>query len=136
MEVTGRTRTMKRSSLSSICIVAGVVFLAGQAQAEYQPAMRKGLDMLQAAKAEKVGEGKIKNLQSALAEMDKADHDKGGYRVKAKTSIDKALAAIKEKKMKEANGFIHEAIEQVKAGIKFDSEHESKADRKREKKGK
>jgi hypothetical protein len=127
---------MKRSSLLSFCIAAGVAFLAGQARAEYQPAMRKGLDMLHAAKAEKVGDGKIKNLQSALAEMEKADHDKGGYRAKAKTSIDKALAAIKEKKMKEANGFIQEAIEQVKAGIKFDGEHESKADRKREKKGK
>jgi|MudIll2142460700_1097286.scaffolds.fasta_scaffold1895506_1 hypothetical protein len=118
---------MKKKLIPMICIaLACVFFLVSQARAEYQPAMKQALEFLKLAKIEKVGDGKIKHLNAANAELDKADHDKGGFRVKAKESIQKALEAIEANNMRMANKFIQEAIVQVKKGIAYDNRHKGK----------
>lgn len=82
---------MKNWMLGGALFVCGV--LVGQlkinsAQAEPQPMMRKAL----------------KNLEEAKANLQNANDDKGGHRVKAKQLVD-------------------EAIDQVQKGIAFDNKH-------------
>lgn len=82
---------MKNWMLGGALFVCGM--LVGQlkinsAQAEPQPMMRKAL----------------KNLEEAKANLQNANDDKGGHRVKAKQLVD-------------------EAIEQVQKGIAFDNKH-------------
>ena len=82
---------MKNWMLGGALFVCGV--LVGQlkinsAQAEPQPMMRKAL----------------RNLEEAKANLQNANDDKGGHRVKAKQLVD-------------------EAIDQVQKGIAFDNKH-------------
>jgi len=80
--------SIRRAGLAgALVLIAGIGFLAGRASAD-QPHMVAALE----------------HLKAARTELEAAEVDKGGHRVKA-------LAAVKE------------AIEHVQKGIEFDRHH-------------
>jgi len=82
-------------------VLIGMALAAGTfapaARAEDQPHMRAALE----------------HLKAARAELEKAEHDKGGHRAKAKQLTDQAIA-------------------QVQQGIGYDNRHESRKEERRE----
>ncbi len=60
---------------------------------------------------------KIKQLKLARKQLKKAPRNKGGHRAKAIKNINQAIAQVKT--TNNDNGFINQAITQVKLGIQF-----------------
>lgn len=87
-----------RLLLPGFLLVASLV-IPSLSAAEPQPAMQKALQ----------------HMRQAQAELEKAEHDKGGHRVKAMEHLKAAMA-------------------EAQAGIQFANTHESKAEEQREKK--
>jgi hypothetical protein len=79
-------------------LLAASLMIPHLSAAEPQPAMQKALQ----------------HMQQAQAELQKAQHDKGGHRVKALEHLKAAMA-------------------ETQAGMQFDNTHESKAEAQRKK---
>ncbi len=97
---------------SRIAVIFCVAFLAAlgtlQAQPEYeQPHMEAALHFLQDAKK---SEQPVSLLHSAKSELEKATHNKGGYRVKAIGIVDEAVAEGE-------SGDTQKMIEKINAAI-------------------
>jgi len=101
----------------------GMFLTVSEVRAEPQPHMRAAQELLNKALGEKVGEGKIKHLNDAKAQLQQATHDKGGHRLGAIAQIDQALDAIKANKMPKCDKHIQQAINQVQKGIKADNKN-------------
>ncbi len=93
-----RMKTGLRIPAALIGMALAVGTFAPAARAEDQPHMRAALE----------------HLRAARAELDKAEHDKGGHRTKAKQLTD-------------------QAINQVQQGIQYDNRHESRKEERNEK---
>ena len=90
-----------KTGLKIPAVILGLALAAGTlapaALAEDQPHMRAALEHLRAAKAE----------------LEKAEHDKGGHRAKAQQLTDQAIAHVQQ-------------------GIQYDNRHESKKEERHE----
>ncbi len=90
-----------KTGLKIPAVLIGMALVVGgfapAARAEDQPHMRAALE----------------HLRAAQAELEKAEHDKGGHRAKAKQLTDQAIA-------------------QVQQGIQYDNRHESKKEERHE----
>lgn len=113
---------MRKALIMIMCLtlVCSMVHIA-KADKEAQPHMKSAMAFLVSAKNERVGEGKIRHLQSAKAELNMATADKCGHRVAAIRAIDNALEKINAKKFAVANNIIDNAIHQVRKGIACDN---------------
>ena len=88
-------------------------------RAERQPQMQDALRLLREAKAAPT----IETLLKAKAHLEKADHDKGGHRVKAIELIEEAIHAKKDGSHRKAIAKIEQAIHEVEKGEIFDDTH-------------
>ena len=101
--------------------VVAVVLWAGAwcAQAEHQPQMQDALRLLREARAHPAFE----SLHQAKVHLEKAEHDKGGHRVKALELVEEAIVAHRDGLHRKAIAKIDQAIGQIEKGETFDNLH-------------